>query len=30
MFQTLHRMLHGRQTLKIECGACGHAASWPP
>lgn len=28
MFQNLHRMMTGAATLKIECEACGHQATW--
>ena len=27
MFQNLHRMMRGAETLKITC-ACGHAVTW--
>ncbi|CAN7660123.1 hypothetical protein LJR225_005250 [Phenylobacterium sp. LjRoot225] len=29
MFQTLQRVMSPADTLKMECGRCGHAAEWP-
>lgn len=28
MFQTLHRMMGGSETLKMACEECGHEAAW--
>jgi hypothetical protein len=28
MFQNLHRMMNGAQTLKIECEGCQRRATW--